>query len=125
MTDREKLIELLEDTVYANVETDDGFVGFEVDCNKIAEHLLANGVIVPPCNLGDKVYVLLKNGFPDKDYGYKKGVNEIEAYHIRIRKDGIFVSDFWGFIDWKFGERAFLTKDEAEKKLKELRNGTT
>lgn len=82
----------------------------------IADHLIENGVIVPPCKVGDKMYVLLKN--PNKEYGYRDGVNEIIVRHIRIRADGVFVSDFWGFIDWKVGERAFLTFEEAENTLK-------
>ena len=50
MTDREKLIELL---------------GWKYNCvdrnrclNEQADHLLANGVIVPPCKVGNKVYYI-------------------------------------------------------------------
>ncbi len=42
MTDRDRLIELLQDYLYSE---------------QIADHLLANGVIVPPCEVGDKVAV--------------------------------------------------------------------
>ena len=44
MTDREKLIKLLECCVEENVETDDGFVGVWVMYGNIADHLIANGV---------------------------------------------------------------------------------
>lgn len=70
-----------------------------------------------PCKIGQTVYVPMKINVPD--YEYKKGVNEITVRHIHIRSDGVFVSDFWGVIEWKFGERAFLTKEEAEKALSE------
>ena len=56
------------------------------------------------------------------EYDYKEGVNEIIVRHIRIRTDGIFVSDFWGFMNWKIGERAFHTKEEAEKVFAERSN---
>mgnify|MGYP006864375302 CR=1 FL=1 len=50
MTQRERLIELLQ-SVPADYEGNRG-VG------SIADYLLANGVIVQPCKVGDTVYVL-------------------------------------------------------------------
>ena len=46
MTDRERLIELCD--------TNNGWVD-EVPAEKFADYLLANGVIVPPCKVGDTV----------------------------------------------------------------------
>ena len=43
---REKLVELLTDSVYENVELDDGYVGYEVNNEQIADYLIANGVTV-------------------------------------------------------------------------------
>ena len=43
---REKLIELLQDSVYENVELDDGYVGYDVNYDNIANYLIANGVTV-------------------------------------------------------------------------------
>lgn len=43
---RERLVELLGDYLYAE---------------QIADHLLNNGVIVPPCKVGDKVYYICEN----------------------------------------------------------------
>ena len=43
---REKLVELLADSVYENVELDDGYVGYEVNNEQIADYLIANGVTV-------------------------------------------------------------------------------
>lgn len=45
MTDRNRLIELIEEW-YKNAPT-----------QYLADHLLANGVIVPPCKVGDRVAV--------------------------------------------------------------------
>ena len=100
----------------------------------IADHLIANGVIVPPCKVGDTVYYI--NRF----------------YHIELRKDTIykakvvrFVTTFLGTslviqirdesgctelsnIDCvetpnikDFSKTVFLTKEAAEQKLKEMR----
>ena len=51
MTDRDRLVELLKDTLHE----------WECDVSiktvtEIADHLISNGVIVPPCNVGDTVY---------------------------------------------------------------------
>ena len=43
---REKLVELLTDSGYENVELDDGYVGYEVNNEQIADYLIANGVTV-------------------------------------------------------------------------------
>ncbi len=43
---REKLVEFLRNCVDENVQTDDGFVGFDVDYGNIADHLIVNGVTV-------------------------------------------------------------------------------
>ena len=48
MTNRDRLIELLKVCLnYENIETDDGYVGFDVRYENIADYLLANGVIFP------------------------------------------------------------------------------
>ena len=48
MTDRqeERLVELLEQT---------GMIDSKSRCRIAADELLANGVIVPPCKVGDKL----------------------------------------------------------------------
>lgn len=56
MTDRERLIELVKASVYGNI--DEGFYGPELNCENVTDYLLANGVIVPPCKVGDIVYPL-------------------------------------------------------------------
>ena len=105
---RDRLIELLDATVYENIEPDDGFVGFDVRCDKIADHLLANGVIVPPCKVGDTVYCLDTIGNPINNY-------VVQNVGITATQGG------WGiersFDD--FGKTVFLTKKEAKKALKE------
>ena len=47
MTDRDRLIELISQIQYMG--------GLE---SRLAEHLLANGVIVPPCKVGEHTEVI-------------------------------------------------------------------
>lgn len=79
-----------------------------------ADHLLANGVIMPPYKVGDTVYII-------SDY-----TNEILdrlIIGIVIKKDGNgFIFDTqssWSDID--IGKTVFLTREEAEKALAERR----
>lgn len=52
MTDRERLIELIKKCVDISRNVTGLF-----SWGDVADYLLANGVIVPPCNVGDKVAV--------------------------------------------------------------------
>lgn len=64
MTDRERLIELIiqadnECANTINCEKCRAFgKGSECVNHNIADYLLANGVILPPCKAGDTVYVI-------------------------------------------------------------------
>ena len=77
---------------------------------KEADYLLANGVIVPPCPIGTKIYMLVtkrpKLNFPEFTFikDSKLTFHNIE----RVIED--------------FGKEVFLTKEEAEQALKEREN---
>lgn len=124
MTDRERLIEILEDTLH------------EWECDvqpetlsQIAEHLLENGVIVPPVKPGDTVYCI--NTFFQNDP--RINVCEVDALHITSGKNRIgnkkpsyaLVRDInmhslsSRIYFENFGITAFLTREEAEKALNE------
>ena len=75
----------------------------------VADHLLANGVIAPPCKVGDIVWD--RNGEPHK-------VISIEWYskkvmHLHCEKHTFSVGKR------SIGKTVFLTKEEAEQALKE------
>lgn len=108
MTQKERLVELIKQSANR-----DGFV-FAPD---LADDLLDGGVIVPPCKVGDKVYDI--GGFPkimkaevetmttDGQEMSSVVVNQQKPYHR------------W-FVNWKdIGKYVFLTREEAEKALKE------
>lgn len=109
MTERERLIELLKDG---------GVRDFHY-VNALADHLLANGVIVPPCKVGDTVYVLF--GEPSRT---------IKEFRVRTivfgeTNDSIGFTNKSMFTIWDkrwydfFGKIIFTTREEAEKALSE------
>lgn len=83
----------------------------------IADHLLANGVIVPPCKVGDTLYVLI--GEPPQT---------IAEFHVRTilfgeTHDSIGFANKSLFTIWDkrwydyFGKTIFITREEAEQAL--------
>lgn len=106
MTDRDRLIELLDIIIQPGQKT----------LGDIADHLIANGVIVPPCNVGDKVY------FDTYLHGDSVGVQSHKVKNVKYvittepSKGGIGAE----IPDYAFGKTVFLTREEAEKALKEL-----
>ena len=122
MTEREKLIELL-------TEAEDHWLKYVDDCafnqlaisftfeQMFADHLLSNGVIVPPCKVGDKIYMLVTRHTTSFEFPNGKMVRK-ENQHTIIKQTYLTKSNFFKVLD-DFGKTVFLTKEEAEKALKE------
>lgn len=117
MAHRKRLVELLDGLKLPPIDTDGEMYLEKSDAEYIADHLLNNGVIVPPCKVGDTVYDI--GGFP------KIMKAEIET----ITTNGTEMSSVvvnpnkpyhrW-FVNWKdIGKFVFLTREAAEKALKE------
>ena len=98
------------------------------DCasSRLADYFLENGVIVPPCKVGDTVYrvvvmstgvtrVVKKTLCPP----YKSGVivNINPTIKRFIRSVLVTKNNFFDVIE-NFGKTVFLTKEEAEQALK-------
>ncbi len=117
MSDRDRLIELLQGAKdkYINL--------LDFEKNLIAKHLLENGVIVPPCNVGDVVYVV------SRYYSGDWEIYQCEIESITIYKNNTFISCVakdirFGKINFALNvadisKTVFLTKEEAEKALAE------
>lgn len=119
---RDRLVELLEQA--------EGQVNNDVpSLESIADHLIENGVIVPPCKVEDTVYVPWLWG---DDTGIAiASVEEIKIYDeqhhiiffIDMESDNEDFNQCYG--GWKLyksiGETVFLTEGQAEQKLKEMR----
>ena len=124
----------------------DGFVfGSQIAVNSIewnsakvkelADYLIANGVIVPPCKVGDTVFIL-----DDVDYGkyviteFCIGtLQELRAFAkcgISGYQDIQYCPEYFcgqafcstSFPCKYFGETVFLTEEEAEKAVKERKS---
>lgn len=76
----------------------------------IADHLLANGVIVPPCKVGDTVYMIYW------DDGIEPFIEEDKIIKVSTQK---FWLKYCYFNYDDIGKTVFLTREEAERALKE------
>ena len=98
----------------------------------LADYLLANGVIIPPCKVGDIVYHI--NTFSPRNPIIKEC--EVDALHITSGKNKrghkkpsyVLVRDIMmqslstRIYFEEFGKTLFLTREEAEQALKENKN---
>ena len=137
MTDRERLIELKINFV-ENFDCGDCKPSNN-KCRKClsekeADYLLEHGVIVPPCKVGDTVYI---KGKPVK-ISFLNIENEITYcvqfdcekldcfscpfYEDEVSWEGEHDCGTYGYMEFTesdFGKTVFLTREEAEKALKE------
>lgn len=109
---RDRLIELLKNSPHLNV-----LYGDDKEWEEAADHLLAAGCILPPCEAGDTVY-------------YLDGAEVVKDKVI-----GVLYSDDRDYLTksvrtydcllaWEnFGKTYFATKEEAERALAERRGG--
>lgn len=116
MTERERLIELIADSKQMN--------GWNVEdkwgrIEDLADYLLSNGVIVPPCFIGQDIWHITKHYDGRIELGKGK-VSMLQQKADKSWKVRIIVNSlFWDFAPNEIGKRYFLTKEEAEKALKE------
>ena len=127
MTDRDRLIDIFKKIEYTpfpemTIKASLGNQFTEYALNTIVDELLANGVIVPPCKVGAEIFGLFDNDDEQRKEIYDGKVlcyslDENNLLWARMRyKNGL---TYWHTID-DFGKTVFLTKEEAEAKLKEL-----
>jgi hypothetical protein len=124
MTDKEKITEILK--AYTKKHNISASV---VILEEYAEELVKQGVIVPPCKVGDTVYVIMETSCEDVDLAntvcefYKKLHEDMCTlprgkcpYKYIIRACEVNKSNILHFSE-KFGKTVFLTKEEAEAEL--------
>ena len=110
MTDRDKdkLIKIVRNSVVNNDDT-----GKLV--NDLVDDLIRYGVILPPCKVGDKVY------FDTYLHENSVGVQSHKVINVKY----VITTEPWKggigaeIYDYYFGKTVFLTREEAEKALKE------
>lgn len=131
MTERERLIEILLDGV---TFTDQYKNTARMQAEYTADHLLRSGVIVPPCKVGDTVYEIEKECLGCIHYtdgGYSdfcectlddnKLMFEADFDKECIHK--IIKTKFAYWMIDKIGKTVFLSREDAEKALKERSEG--
>ena len=137
MTDREQLIELI------NQKVDSVFFKTE----ELADYLLANGVFIlpedlrgtddfsisafieamqmykekdryikSPCKVGDKIYMLVTRKTHSFVFEKGKKMLRVDNQHTFIKETYLTKLNFFKVID-DFGKTVFLTKEEAEREL--------
>ena len=115
MTDKERLTNIIHNAQnkYLNL--------LKFESSILADYLLANGVIVPPCKVGDLVYVIRR-----KEKRNKGGYWNAICFTKKVMQTAI--KDRTAYIDFKratktdfslIGNTVFLTREEAEKALEE------
>ena len=116
---RDRLIEILNESFAEQYRKQ----GVLLTAPHTAEHLLANGVIVPPCKVGDTVYYLTTEDT-------EKELNVTDIFCGTVQGLGFDGTNIWisakytnGLFYYHkstdFGKTVFLTKEEAEKALAE------
>lgn len=120
MTDRDKLVELINqgDKKCGEMRCEECEHEGTEKCgfNLIADYLLANGVIVPPCKVGDTVYVVSQGqGFCMRWNVYEGKV--VDIHLNRHNKLTIRVENGEKFFGYYEPCLIFLTKEEAEAEL--------
>lgn len=131
MTERERLIELCKKANKEWLEKEYNGETKKSISTYVADYLLDNGVIVPPCKVGDKVYVIEQCGCYSTNYAekcHKRQENCNTKKYLRVvalpaisggKCLKLFERPFKKEWIFKVGKTVFLTREEAEKALKE------
>lgn len=114
MTERERLVELLKEVVAIQRSS---FGPDDPSYETVAGYLLANGVIVPPCKIGDTVWVAnltRQQVFPNKVHGIYLAGESKYSNTMRLEYTNQFGEKSYRKFKWaQFGKNVFLTEEEA------------
>lgn len=127
---RERLVELIK-----NADTDDNLGWYDLYdlCSEdggcaeyFADYLMSNNVVVLPCKVGDNVFFLhygeiCEATVVNVEYNYY--TNPQEWVTVEYRSEAIGTNRYKTRIDLMFGKTVFLSRAEAEAKLREMRDG--
>jgi uncharacterized protein YqgQ len=116
MTDRERLIELMRKQFTELYK--DGDWNFNEMLVGVADYLLENGVIVPPCKVGDIVYYIFEGEIRELtvislSYTFSENIKHFNLHTTNYR-GAVLSYEIKNIV-----KTVFLTKEEAEKALKE------
>jgi hypothetical protein len=117
---RDRLVELIKQAEHQealdffNADLDEqidmsGDIKVCIGLEHLAQYLIANGVILPPCKVGQTVYSF---AYPRTDI-IVIDEETVEDCHFIVETDECY------YDERDIGRTVFLTKDQAEQKLKE------
>lgn len=87
------------------------YVNTQEDAREVVEHLIHSGVIVAPCKIGTPLYMIVT-----------KRAKLCKSFFSFVKKTKLTYYNLERVIEG-FGEDVFLTKAEADAKLKEMQYG--
>ena len=112
---RDRLIELMtESDICFTCHPVEKYV--EEEKQKLADYLLEHGVIVPPCKVGDIVYVPYKDSQTIEEKRVKSISHVINEFANSMEFN---CKHNYAFLYTDINREVFLTREEAEKALKE------
>jgi hypothetical protein len=115
---RDRLIELIQDSVGGCAKN---------WAETIADHILAAGIVTPPCKAMQTVFFATR--VCDKEGEEKYDTLEGECISFSLQNEGLWAYcrykcglTYWHLVEQDFGKTVFFTREEAEKAL-ERREG--
>lgn len=112
---RDRLIELIKKGIDKHESTIENYV--HPVWKFVADYLIENGVIVPPCKVGDRLYQVTRNFISEFRVRFIEiATCENLFLHTDIISGIIHTGEV--FPASVIGKTVFLTKEEAEKALK-------
>ena len=115
MTDRDKLIHKI-------MSLKNPMISLQTAMD-IVDAIIDYDVILPPCKVGDIVYTIFEGDIEALKIIYAKTEESTESIRKYYDAENKFLK--MPFSDCHIGKSIFLTKEEAEEKLKELKDNAT
>ena len=119
---RERLMQLLGEAIEPYLDRVYPWDTFD----DIADHLLENGVIVPPCKIGDTIYVIettLRKGNKLRSHIATREVTGICSNKLNLTWVAAAEKTYeHRYHPTELGETVFLTREAAEEALKAREN---
>jgi hypothetical protein len=122
---RDRLIELLQNFADGTV-TGNGTIVDGTKVDDVADYLLANGVIVPPCKVGDTVYKCLITDDTHEPVIWDITITQISIETGKLLNDAYAIGTICksksgeSFAFDEIGKTVFLAREEAEQALGKL-----
>jgi hypothetical protein len=127
---RDRLVELLRNTDIncENTKYCDNCVGYSkgAECINylIADYILNDGWIRPPMKLGQMCFKPCYSAWSDEVRQYRvSSITQKADGSFKMRLTDLITKSVFEITPDEIGKTVFLTKEEAEQKLKEMRGG--